>query len=87
MSLYYNIFKDTEFVIQNTNTNKTYKAIKQYQSGGDNTILIYDDNTSEHLKKNTNKNTNKNFFNSCKQSKMRSFKQPILQIGGFNIQL
>ena len=100
MTSYYNIFKNTEFVIQNTNTNNTYKSIKQmYQSGGSN-ILIYEDiqsdelNTNKRLQKkdlviqkNTNTNTNTNFFNSCKQSKQYSFKNPVMQIGGFNIQL
>ena len=54
MTSYYNIFENTEFVIQNTNTNKTYKTIKQiFQSGGDNTTLIYEDNNPKHMKKNT----------------------------------
>ena len=97
MTSYYNIFKNTEFVIQNTNTNNTYKSIKQlYQSGGSSNMLIYEDIQSEELNKNkqlqkkelvTQKNTNTNFFNSCKQAKRYSFKNPVMQIGGFNIQL
>ena len=90
MTSYYNIFKNTEFIIQNTNTSETYKAIKQiYQSGGGDTMLIYEDTASNLKKTNTNTTdtTDKQFFNTCKQSRIQKFKQPKIQIGGFNIQL
>ena len=94
MSSYYNIFKDTEFITQNTDSKNTYKLLKKiYQQGGNMKDLIYEDiNDNEHISKlklsktNSDSNSNK-FINSCKQSKVQNFKQPMIQIGGFYIQL
>jgi hypothetical protein len=92
MSSYYNIFKDTEFIIQNTNSNQTYKLLKQsYQNGGNAMNLIYEGaNHNSTLKVSKNETThasNDKFIKSCKQSKTQHFKQPMIQIGGFYIQL
>ena len=96
MSSYYNIFKDTEFITQNTNSKNTYKLLKKiYQQGGNTTDLIYEDIDSNAdisklklSKQKTEYNSNSNkFINSCKQSKVQNFKQPMIQIGGFYIQL
>ena len=96
MSSYYNIFKDTEFVIQNTDSKNTYKLLKKiYQQGGNTNDLIYEDiDTNLDIsklklsKQRTHYNSNSNkFINSCKQSKVQNFKQPMIQIGGFYIQL
>jgi hypothetical protein len=94
MSSYYNIFKDTEFITQNTDSKNTYKLLKKiYQQGGNMNDLIYEDiDTDADISKlklsktNSDSNSNK-FINSCKQSKVQNFKQPIIQIGGFYIQL
>ena len=80
MSSYYNIFKDTEFIIQNTDSKKTYKNLfkKSYQSGGaggdgnGNIIdMIYEENENENSN-NENENHNENdsdstFFRSDKK--------------------
>ena len=94
MSSYYNIFKDTEFITQNTDSKNTYKLLKKiYQQGGNTNDLIYEDiDTDADISKlklsktNSDSNSNK-FINSCKQSKVQNFKQPMIQIGGFYIQL
>ena len=86
MTSYYNIFKDTEFVTQNTNSENTYKFLKNiYQTGGYTENLIYEDSKTEKQK--INVNSNNKFINSCSQSKTQNFKQPMIQIGGFYIQL
>lgn len=94
MSSYYNIFKDTEFITQNTDSKNTYKLLKKiYQKGGNMNDLIYEDiDTDADISKlklsKTNYDSNSNkFINSCKQSKVQNFKQPMIQIGGFYIQL
>ena len=95
MTSYYNIFKDTEFITQNINPDKTYKSLKQlYQNGGDSDGLIYEDMSensklklSKLEKQKTNSNSNSKFLKSCNQSKIQNFKQPMIQIGGFYIQL
>ena len=95
MSSYYNIFKDTEFITQNTDSKNTYKLLKKiYQQGGNTNDLIYEDiNTNLDIsklklsKQKINTDLNSKFINSCKQSKVQNFKQPMIQIGGFYIQL
>ena len=89
MSSYYNIFKDTEFVIQNTNSKKSYKLFKHsYQKGGDNIDFIYEDvDNSKHSEQKTKSVSNNKFIKSCKKNNIQNFKQPIIQIGGFYIQL
>ena len=96
MSSYYDIFKDTEFIIQNTDSNvNIYKLIKSsYQNGGDINDLIYEDTNDiskqQFSKKETdNKNQTRNskFRKSCQQPIIQNFKQPMIQIGGFYIQL
>ncbi len=95
MTSYYNIFKDTEFITQNTDSEKTYKSLKQlYQTGGNTNDLIYEDmpddsklKLSKLKKQKTNYNSNSKFLKSCNQSKIQNFKQPMIQIGGFYIQL
>lgn len=94
MTSYYNIFKDTEFTIQNTdsnvNINKLFKS--SYQNGGNINDLIYEDMDiskqpfSKQELNNKNKTKNK-FRKSCQQSRIQNFKQPMIQIGGFYIQL
>lgn len=91
MSSYYNFFKDTEFITQNTNTDQTYKLLKKiYQQGGNSHNLIYEDSNFSKLKLSKQKNisdSNNKFLKSCQQSKVQNFKQPMIQIGGFYIQL
>jgi hypothetical protein len=92
MSSYYNIFKDTEFTIQNTDSNQTYKIFKpSYQNGGNTTDVIYEDmndiSKTTFSKKETTTSTNSKFRKSCNQSRIQNFKQPIIQIAGFYIQL
>lgn len=95
MSSYYNIFKDTEFTIQNTDSNvNIHKLFKpSYQSGGNINDLIYEDidiSKQQFSKKepnNKNKIKNSKFRTSCQQSRIQNFKQPMIQIGGFYIQL
>ena len=94
MSSYYNIFKDTEFITQNTNTENTYKFLQKIcQKGGNINGLIYEDidtnvNISKlKLSKTTSDSNSNKFTNSCKQSRVQNFKQPMIQIGGFYIQL
>jgi hypothetical protein len=90
MSSYYNIFKDTEFITQNTNTENTYKLLKKiYQQGGNTNGLIYEDiDTDVNIsKQKINVESHSKFINSCKKSKVQNFKQPMIQIGGFYIQL
>ena len=93
MSSYYNIFKDTEFTIQNTDSNvNIHKLFKpSYQSGGNINDLIYEDtdiSKQQFSKKEpNNKNKNSKFRKSCQQSRIQNFKQPMIQIGGFYIQL
>lgn len=96
MSSYYDIFKDTEFTIQNTDSNiNIYKLIKSsYQNEGNVNDLIYEDmndiSKQQFSKKETdNKNQTRNskFRKSCQQPIIQNFKQPMIQIGGFYIQL
>jgi len=95
MSSYYNIFKDTEFITQNTDSKNTYKLLKKiYQQGGNTNDLIYEDietnldiSKLKLSKQKINADLNSKFINSCKQSKVQNFKQPMIQIGGFYIQL
>ena len=90
MSSYYNIFKDTEFTIQNTDSNvNIHKLIKPlYQSGGNMKDVIYED-MNDISKQQFSKNQTKNikFRKSCQQPIIQNFKQPMIQIGGFYIQL
>ena len=93
MASYYNIFKDTEFTIQNTdsnvNINKLFKS--SYQNGGNINDLIYEDmdiSKQQFSKQELNKDKTKNKFRkSCQQPIIQNFKQPMIQIGGFYIQL
>ena len=91
MSSYYNIFKDTEFTIQNTDSNQIYKLFKpSYQNGGNINDIIYEDtdiSKQQFSKKEMIKNKNNKFRKSCQQSRIQNFKQPMIQIGGFYIQL
>ena len=96
MSSYYNIFKDTEFTIQNTDSNgNIYKLFKpSYQNGGKINDLIYEDTNdiskiqfSKNESDNKNKMKNSKFRKSCNQPIIQNFKQPMIQIGGFYIQL
>jgi len=90
MSSYYNIFKDTEFTIQNTDSNvNIYKLFKSsYQNGG-NINLIYEDTdiSKQQFSKKESNNKNNKFRTSCQQSRIQNFKQPVIQIAGFYIQL
>ena len=80
-------------MIEGTNSSKSIKKI--YQQGGNTNDLIYEDiDTNLDIsklklsKQKTEYNSNSNkFINSCKQSKVQNFKQPMIQIGGFYIQL
>lgn len=90
MSSYYNIFKDTEFITQNTDSKNTYKLLRKiYQQGGNTNDVIYEDidTNLDISKQKINADLNSKFINSCKQSKVQNFKQPMIQIGGFYIQL
>jgi len=92
MSSYYNIFKDTEFTIQNTDSNQTYKIFKpSYQNGGNINDVIYEDmngiSKRDFSKQKTNSSKNSKFRKSCQQSRIQHFKQPVIQIAGFYIQL
>jgi len=91
MSSYYNIFKDTEFTIQNTDSNvNIHKLFKpSYQSGGNMNDLIYEDTdiSKQQFSKKESNNKNNKFRTSCQQSRIQNFKQPVIQIAGFYIQL
>ena len=84
MTSYYNLFENTEFIIQNTNTTQTYKSIKQsYQSGGNLSDLKSENQSNKKLLT----KSDEEFRNTCKKSYTQRFKHPILQLGGFNIQI
>lgn len=90
MSSYYNIFKDTEFTIQNTDSNvNIHKLFKpSYQNGGNINNVIYEDKNDISKQQFSKKETkNRKFRKSCQQPIIQNFKQPMLQIGGFYIQL
>lgn len=92
MSSYYNIFKDTEFTIQNTDSNvNIHKLFKtSYQSGGNMNDVIYEDMndiSKQQFSKKESNNKNITFRKSCQQSRIQNFKQPVIQIAGFYIQL
>ena len=92
MTSYYNIFEDTEFTIQNTNSEQTYKLFKPfYQKGGNSLDLIYEDNNQDNNQNNNqgklSNKQNEKFLKSCKQLQKQRFRQSTMQIGGFYIQL
>ena len=92
MSSYYNIFKDTEFTIQNTDSNiNIYDQFKSsHQNGGNINHLIYEDTndiSKAQFSKKEQNNKNSTFRKSCQQPIIQNFKQPMIQIGGFYIQL
>ncbi len=90
MTSYYNIFKDTEFIIQNTDTTNIHKLFNNtHQTGGNLNNIIYEDINSKFnfSKEERSSKLNDKFIKSCKQSKIQNFKQPMIQISGFNFQL
>ena len=96
MSSYYDIFKDTEFTIQNTDSNVNIHKLNKssYQNGGNINDLIYEDKSdiskqqfSKKETDNKNQTINSTFRKSCQQPIIQNFKQPMIQIGGFYIQL